>query len=84
LNREVRSPIAGLLPGMYGVAPAVGLGRLSRLVLESGFRLQLYSMNLISAAWSAYVWSTYPGFAYFDTTINGMRGPSPKKSIGWI
>jgi hypothetical protein len=46
LNRVVRSPTAGLLPGMYGVGPGAGFGRLSRLVADKGWRLQLYSMNL--------------------------------------
>src|ERR1700677_3426275 len=68
LKSVVRSPTAGLLPGMYGVGPGAGLGRLSRLVADKGWRLQLYSMNSV--------------LAYLDTTRSMIRGPSPKKSLG--
>ena len=42
----VRSPIAGLLVGTYGAAGfALGLGRLSRLRVDSGRKFQFFSMN---------------------------------------
>ena len=45
-NMFLRSPIAGLLIGKYGADERVfGLGRLSRLRLESGLSRQLSSMN---------------------------------------
>jgi len=48
VNISMRSPIAGPLVGKYGADERlIGLGRLSRLRLESGLSLQLRSMNLI-------------------------------------
>ena len=34
-------------------------------------------------AWSAYEWAILPPREYHDTAMKGIRGPSPKKSIGW-
>jgi hypothetical protein len=52
-KRPIRSPIAGPLIGTYGFAAEVlGLGRLSRLLFESGLSLQFLSMNLRIEPWS--------------------------------
>ena len=52
-NMSKRSPIAGILAGTYGLKGlAIGFGRLSRLRLVSGFRLQFRSMNFKIEAWS--------------------------------
>ena len=73
-----------MLSGTYGLPTGeIGLGRLSRLRVVSGGKRQLRSMNLSSDAWSAYVCTTAPPREYLDTAMKGMRGPSPKKSIGW-
>src|ERR1700704_5280634 len=53
LNRSVRSPIAGLFNGTYGLLWLVtGLGKLSRLRAVSGASPQLDSMNFRIEAWS--------------------------------
>ena len=50
-NMSNRSPIAGMLVGMYGeLALMIGLGRLSRLRSVSGFSSQLRSMNFTTEA----------------------------------
>src|SRR5438105_15914887 len=54
LNRSLRSPIAGLFNGTYGLLLLVmGLGKLSRLRAVSGASPQLASMNFRIEAWSA-------------------------------
>jgi hypothetical protein len=55
---------------------------LSRLRAVSGRRPQLRTMNLSTETWSPYSCEMRPASVYGETTIIGMRVPSPKKSIG--
>jgi hypothetical protein len=52
VKRSIRSPIAGPFVGLYGSAPAVGFGRLSRLRLVIGGTSQFASMNFSIETWS--------------------------------
>ena len=46
LNIPIKSPIAGLFVGKYGAdGDDIGLGRLSRLRVDSGLKFQFFSMN---------------------------------------
>jgi hypothetical protein len=64
------------------VARGDRVGEVVAAAVVTGGKPQLRSMNFRIETWSAYSCEMCPALVYGDTTISGMRVPSPKKSSG--